>query len=36
MNMLSYLIELSSFAQTLYCIAALERAEKTGEGYDML
>ena len=34
--LLSYLIKLSSSAQTLYCIAAQERAEKTGESCDML
>ncbi len=36
LNMLAYLIELSSSAQTHYCIAAQERAEQTGQGCNML
>ena len=36
MNTLSYPVELSSSAQTLYCIAAQERADETAEGCNML
>jgi hypothetical protein len=36
MHLLPYLVEMSSSAQMLCCIAAQERAEKTGEGCNML